>query len=213
VTGLERATTSDPDWATAPVPTEAPAGRPLGAYTPGKGRVAWRRLVGHLAAVQARVEAMGRAVPHATQDRLETLNAGDLAGAVAVVQDLRRDLAELEASLVRAIGRDEAAPKVGTLPDGRTYEIVKGKDRKGWDHETWQRDVRRQVLSGLTDVTVVAVESGETVDVAALLAAVQAVHGAGAPKTTSLKALGLAPDDYCESFPGPWGAKITKGSD
>lgn len=150
---------------------------------------------------------LSRATPGGCQHQVETLGHSHVLALVAAIQDVRKALGQTEAYLVREVGRDGAAPAEGRLPDGRAYVLRKGATRKAWDHEEWRKDVRRQVLSGVGEV--VDPSTGESVDVAGLLAAVQQVHGAGAPKVVALKGLGLDPGDYCETFSGPWGLQVT----
>lgn len=141
----------------------------------------------------------------------DDLEYGVLAETVAWLQDVRRDLATAEAYVARQLGRMIGCPDVIDLSDGRRAEVLKGKDRKAWKHADWQRDVRVAVLSqaNVSDAGLVDAQTGETVDPSALLAAVQAVHGSAAPKVTALKPLGLAADDYCETFPGPYAVRIS----
>jgi hypothetical protein len=129
----------------------------------------------------------------------------------ALLAEVRRRLAELEAVLVRAAAitaRDHNLPRQGVFADGRLWELKRGQDRKAWDHDSWQADARRQILSGLPE-QLVNPDTGEGVDVAELLAAVENVHGAGAPKVGVLKKLGLDPGDYCEQVAGTWGLKVS----
>lgn len=146
----------------------------------------------------------------------------DLASLVTVsdrLQDLRRKLGQVEALVAGHAGKLVRGGFVdsnkGFLADGRPFEVLKGKDRKAWDHDRWQADVRRQVLSGVSS-TLVDPESGEAVDVGALLVGVESAHGAGPPRVGVLKRqLGLDPDDYSETVPGPWSIRVygTAGAD
>ena len=124
----------------------------------------------------------------------------------ALIQAHRKTLADIEAYVIREIGRSAHDLK-GALADGRLYELRKGAVRKAWDHAGWQADVRREVLSGVTE----AVEpgTGEAIDLHALLSGAQAAHGASAPKATVLKLLGLDPADYSETYPGPWTLQVS----
>ena len=145
---------------------------------------------------------------------LESLDYTGPAELIAWLQATKARLGVMEAYLARELGRTEGCPDLIVLPDGRHAEVVKGRDRKGWDHDAWKHDTRRAVLetrgvpSELIDPT-----TGMAVNVPDLLAAVQAVHGSAAPKVTALKPLGLAADDYCESFPGPYAVKVSTPSD
>jgi len=145
---------------------------------------------------------------------LESLDYTGPAELIAWLQATKARLGVMEAYLARELGRTEGCPDLIVLPDGRHAEVVKGKDRKAWDHDAWKHDARRAVLetrgvpAELIDPT-----TGMAVNVPDLLAAVQAVHGSAAPKVTALKPLGLAADDYCESFPGPYAVKVSTPSD
>jgi hypothetical protein len=142
--------------------------------------------------------------------------AADMLTVVAALQDLRRQLAVAEAYVSlecgRALNRREI-DKAGQLPDGRPYEVRRGKERKAWNYDEWQAAARAAVLRdqlGAADSLpeVVNTETGESVDLFAIASAVQAVHGAGPPRTTALKGLGLDPADYCEQVPGPWSVNV-----
>ena len=145
----------------------------------------------------------------------DDLEYGVLAETVAWLQDVRRDLATAEAYVARQLGRMIGCPDVIDLADGRRAEVLKGKDRKAWKHADWQRDVRVAVVSDLPVVAVVDPSTGEfQVDTTGkvildAIAKAQAVHGSAAPKVTALKPLGLAADDYCETFPGPYAVRIS----
>jgi hypothetical protein len=127
---------------------------------------------------------------------------------------MKARLGQAEAYVARELGRMDAVPEVIELPDGRTAQVNKGRDRKEWRHDDWKRDVRLAVLKA-HDVGehLVDVVTGEPVDVLDLFAKVQAVHGSAAPKVTALKPLGLAADDYCTSSPGPYSVRISTPTD
>lgn len=146
---------------------------------------------------------LGTAVPYQSH----RLGGEHLIALVAQVQDVRRALAQTEAIVARAVGMDEQVSKAGRLPDGRAYEVRKGATRKQWDHPAWRQAVREQVLSGVGEVVDTA--TGETVDLPALVAAAQEAQGAGAPKATALRQLGLEVDAFCESSPNPWSVTVT----
>lgn len=195
---ITRAAQSDDDWASAPAPE--PVAR---TERPGDPT----RVVNALARIQEDVKRLSRFSPGAARILLDDLRGADVAGIVAVIQDIRRDLGVTEAYLAREVGRDDMAPRDGILPDGRLFSVKRGADRKAWSHDEWQRDVRIQVMSGVRSV--VDVDTGEPVELGELLAAVQQAHGAGAPRVAALKRLGLDPDAYCETVPGSWSVKIS----
>jgi len=138
----------------------------------------------------------------------------DQAAAIALVQDLRKRLGDVEQTMAIALGKAEGQHQ-GNLPDGRQFTLKRTQDRKAWDHEDWKRDARREVVKatledfGTTHLDVVDME-GEvsTMDLAPILykavAMAQEVHGSTAPRSTALKRLGLYATDYCESSPGAW---------
>lgn len=129
---------------------------------------------------------------------------------VARVQAARRTLAEVETITTRWLGLTATIPKTGTLPDGSTYEVKRGQNRKSWDHDSWKHDVRAKVLAraGVAGHDLVDPETGDLVDVQGLLTWVQEVSGSAAPRLTNLRGLGLDPDDYCETFPGLWAVQV-----
>lgn len=147
-----------------------------------------------------------------TEALTDNLDYVALAETVAWFQDVKRMAAEMEAYVSRELGHADP-PQVVELSDGRRAEVLKGKDRKAWRHDDWKRDARQAVAGDLAHAEIVDTESGDVADagpyVLDLLARIQDVHGAGAPKVTELKALGLSADDYCESYPGPWAVKIS----
>lgn len=132
------------------------------------------------------------------------------AAVVAQVQDLIRRLRDIESLAARAIGQ-AVGRQEGELPDGRQFAVRRTADRKAWNHEDWQYDARSkvadQVLADLPEA-VVDPSTGEAVSLPSVIllamASIEAVHGAGAPKVTALKALGLDPGDYCETVRGNW---------
>lgn len=142
----------------------------------------------------------------------DQLAYGHCAELVGWLQDTKRRLAVVEAYVAREMIKDPGCPDKITLPDGRQAEVLRGATRKAWDHGAWQHDVRAAVLvqQGVDpDSTIVDAGTGEAVPIHGILSAVQGVHGAQAPKSTALKALGLAAGDYCETLPGTISVKIS----
>lgn len=132
------------------------------------------------------------------------------ADAIALVQDLRKRLGEVEQSLAIALGKAEGQFQ-GNLSDGRQFTLKRTADRKAWNHEDWKRDARRAVVKEAvadSSLALVDEETGETLNLSAFLftvvAEAQEVHGSTAPRSTALKRLGLYASDYCESSPGAW---------
>lgn len=190
-----------PDVQVREVQGDTPAG-----YSDERGREAWQEVVHHAGTLVETERLLSRALLHGAEWQVQNLGGTHLVGLCALLQDLRRSLAQTEGLLAMRAGRDEATPRDGVLPDGRHYEVRRGTTRKAWDHDGWKHDVRAQVLSGVGEV--VDTSTGEQVDVHALVAAVQEVHGSSAPRVTALKRLGLEPDTYCESVPGTWGVRV-----
>jgi hypothetical protein len=81
--------------------------------------------------------------------------------------------------------------------------VSRGAKRTQWHHDDWRAAVRKACVTAYgSSGTVADVETGETFNVYDLIAAAQDAQGAGAPKTTVLRKLGIDPDDYCHSEPG-----------
>lgn len=142
---------------------------------------------------------------------------------VAAIQDAIAALRDLERDLAIALGKNLGAAQ-GELPDGRLFVLKRAQDRVAWDHDDWKRDARRAIAQGLSErytdlggdggaALVLDQETGEVVNLGRVLqeamAAIQNVHGSAAPKSTSLKALGLYASDYCTSSPGGWNFRAT----
>lgn len=199
---ITRSATSDDDWASAPESIQ------VDTYTPERGQADWADAVNVLGVLNHAARSLSLDAVNGCRSRLEAGEGHNVVAMVAMLQDVRRSLAETEAYLAREIGRDDMGQTSGTLPDGRLWTVKRGADRKAWSHADWQRDVRQQVLSGVPEI-LVEPNDGETVNVADLLAAVQAVHGSSAPKVTALKRLGLDPSDYCETYSGPFSVQVS----
>lgn len=154
--------------------------------------------------LQFAVEQLAKAMP-ALVDACTSPDASDMANLLLDVREARVALygleQDLEAQLAKAMMGDDVAA------GGVRAERYRARDRKAWDHDAWQRDVRAKVLrsTGLLGAQAVITADGEELPASVLydaLTAAQAVHGAGAPKTTILRKLGLAAEDYCETSPG-----------
>lgn len=147
------------------------------------------------------------------QDGVFALEPDAQADAIALIQELRYRLGVSESTAASNLGKAVGVIQ-GNLSDGRQFTLKRTQDRKEWDHEDWKRDVRRQIVKHTTDemgsTIQVLTEDGEVqeFDLARLLhlalADAQEVHGSTAPRSTSLKRLGLYASDYCTSSPGGW---------
>lgn len=166
----------------------------------------------------AAVEALGTLAAAATelerqQDALALMEPDAQADAVAVLQDLKFRLGQIETQAATNLGKIAGAIQ-GNLSDGRQFTLKRAADRKEWDHDEWKRDARRNIVKHTTDemgsVIQVLTEDGEVQEfnLAALLHSAiteaQEVHGSTAPRSTALKRLGLYASDYCTTTPGGW---------
>lgn len=147
------------------------------------------------------------------QDAAALLEPEGVADLVALLQDLKFRLGQIETQAATTLGKMAGAIQ-GNLSDGRQFTLKRAQDRKEWDHDEWKRDARRAIVQHTTDemgsTLQVLTEDGEVTEfnLAALLhlaiTEAQEVHGSTAPRSTSLKRLGLYASDYCTSSPGGW---------
>lgn len=164
-----------------------------------------------VAAVRQAVDVLAKALPGLMDDCTDP-QALDLADLLAEVRGAREDLHGLERDVEHRAARELLADQVDA--EGLHVERYRSTDRKAWDHEQWQRDVRAKALRkhGALKAAAVVTADGEALDVNLydLLADVQAVHGSAGPKVTGLRQLGLDARDYCETTPGSWHVKVTR---
>lgn len=166
-------------------------------------------------AVAEAVEALSAAMPDLLEQCTDP-QATDMAEILATVQEARQALQTLE----RDVEAATAKAMVGDYAETATLRVERSRaaERKSWDHESWQRDVRRQILRkhGLLNVAAVVTADGEELDPAELgaaMAELQAVHGSTGPRLTQLRATGLDPDDYATRTPGRWTVRVTRMAD
>lgn len=170
-------------------------------------------------AVNKAVEALEQALPGLLEQCTDP-QATDMAEVLASIRDARVLLARLELDAEVATAR----AMLGDFAETSTLRVerTRAAERKTWDHEGWQQDVRRQVLRkhGLQGIAAVVTADGEEVpgaelvqEVAAAMAELQAVHGSTGPRLTQLRGVGLDPDDYCVRTPGTWRVKVTRMAD
>ena len=159
----------------------------------------------------------------ALEDQQDTLldactdpQATDMAELLDVVLCARKRLQDVERFVEVAV----AKAMTGDMAETPTLRVERhrGTDRKAWEHEAWQRDVRQQVIRkhGLLGAQGVLSADGELLDVGVLhevLRMVQGVHGSAGPKVTAMRGLGLDSRDYCESSPGAWHVKVLRMAD
>lgn len=165
-----------------------------------------------LAGVTAAVDAMDKALPGLMAACTDP-EGTDLAELFITLQEARKALQSLERDAELACAKAMLADEAET--ETLRIERRRGADRKAWDHEQWQRDVRAKTLQahGLKGAQGVLTADGEVVPFAVVfdvLLGVESAHAAAAPKTTALKALGLDARDYCESSPGAWTVRVTR---
>lgn len=161
------------------------------------------------------VEWLGKALPGLTAECTDPQGM-DLAELFVNLQESRKALQALERDTEVACAQAMLADE----QDSPTLRVERrrGADRKAWQHDVWQRDVRAKVLQahGLKGTQGVLTADGEVLPTDVLyaaLTAVQGAHGATAPKSTALKSLGLDVRDYCESSPGAWTVRVTRMAD
>lgn len=166
-------------------------------------------------AVSEAVEALAKDLP-ALLKQCTDPQATDMAEILATVQEARKALQSLEYDVEGAC----AKAMVGDYAETPTLRVERSRaaERKTWDHESWQRDVRQQILRkhGLLGVAAVVTADGEELDpreLSAAMAELQSVHGSTGPRLTQLRATGLDPDDYCQRAPGRWTVKVTRMAD
>lgn len=134
----------------------------------------------------------------------------DVAELLLVIREARTRLYAVEQDTEAALGKAMLSDQA--LSPTLRVERRRTADRKAWDHETWQRDVRTKALQAahLKNAQGVITADGEVLPGTVLhdlLRTVESAHGSAAPKVTALRALGLDPQDYCETSPG--GVKVT----
>lgn len=163
-----------------------------------------------LDAVTQAVEELEKALPGLLEQCTDPQGA-DMAELLLMVQQARVALQAVERDAELAC----AKALLGNMTEaaGLRIERYRSADRKAWNHDDWQRDVRTKALraAGLLRAQAIITTDGEELDPAVLhdlLRSVQGVHGAAGPKTTAIRQLGLDPDDYCERSPGAWHVKV-----
>lgn len=144
--------------------------------------------------------ALRQAVAAADEHRSELAEAGDWAALIEGLASLKPLLADLR-TLANAIEDDAARlmpSKREELPGIGVVERKKGTDRKAWQSEDLLREL---VLSVST-----ADENGEKhTDPDELLDRLKAAvpfTGSLGWRVTALRAMGLDPDEWCETKPG-----------
>jgi len=165
-----------------------------------------------VAGVTGAVDVLAKALPGLMASCTDP-EATDLAELFVTLQDARKALQALERDAELAC----AKAMLSDLAETPTLRVERSRatDRKAWDHDEWKRDVRAKAVQahGLKGAQAIITEAGEELPATVLwdvLATLQNAHGAAAPKTTALRALGLDARDYCESSPGAWTVRVTR---
>lgn len=124
-------------------------------------------------------------------------DAPDLARALAVLRDLKQDAATVYADVEQQL--------LGTMGDRRVevpglgvVEAHRRTRRTGWDHDALAADV----------IDVLVTDAGEDLAPLEVARELQAAISFGAGKVTRLRALGLAPDEYCQETPDGWSVQL-----
>lgn len=170
-----------------------------------------------LDAVTAAVSLLEWALPGLLEQCTDP-EATDMAELLLIIREARTKLYGLEQDTEGALAKAMVSDQV--LSNTLRVERYRSADRKAWDHEAWQRDVRQQAIraTGLLGAHVVTAD-GEELPAGVLhdlLAKVQTVHAAAAPKTSKasgLRAFGLSPEDYCTTSPGTPHVKVSRLAD
>jgi hypothetical protein len=204
--------TLDPWDTTTPaeaIPAAQPQTTPAQAHDDRAGEDAVLGL-GH--AMYTASDAIGAAegdLPTALAHMAATVQDDMAVEVIAWAQDMRRRLLAIEDVATTYAARNLTTSRSGVLTDGRLFEVHRTSNRKTWQHDAWQHDARQAVVTGAhVSAELADPSTGALVNVYDLLTAVQAFHGATAPKVTALRAAGLDPDDYCETVPGRWSVTV-----
>lgn len=162
------------------------------------------RAAGALDELTDTVETLEAALPQLIDDATDP-DGVQLAALLAQVRGARERLLTMERDLERETAKAMSSDLL--MVDGQfRVERRRSKDRTAWDHDSWTRDARRNVLRrrGVLGAAGVVTKDGEVVEVSLseLLSDVEAIHGKGAPRVGAMRDLGLDPDDYCETKSG-----------
>lgn len=166
-------------------------------------------------AVNEAVETLAKALPELLEQCTDP-QATDMAEVLVSVREARTALHALE----RDVENATAKAMLGDFAETPTLRVERSRaaDRKAWDHEAWQTDVRTKVLRAhrLIGLSAVIDANGEEVPMQELydaMADLQSVHGSTGPRLTQMRGFGLDPDDYCARTPGPWTVKVLRMAD
>ena len=166
-------------------------------------------------AVNEAVETLGKELP-ALMEQCTDPQATDMAEILASIVEARVALQGLE----RDVESATAKAMLGDFAQTPTLRVERSRsaERKTWDHDAWQLDVRAKVLRAhrLIGLSALIDGNGEEVPMSELYAAMadlQSVHGSTNPRLTQMRGFGLDPDDYCTRVPGTWRVKVTRMAD
>lgn len=166
------------------------------------------------------VSLLGQAVQDVADDLPALIAAStapdlaDLAAPYAALSEaagrLRTVMDELGDAIAREMTGDQVAGERFRIDRRRT------QDRKQWDQTSLRRDYVRhlQRKAGVLDATVLSAD-GELLDitVGALMAEALNLYGSVAPKVTSIRAVGMDPQDYAEVSKGRTQITVTPLAD
>ena len=169
-----------------------------------------RRAREHMTQVRVGVASLGAVLDGTLSGLIRDAKAPEMVAMIAGGQEQRAAIKALEDTITARAGAQMDLGREGVLEDGRAFKIRRGQNRKGWDHERWQHDARAAVLADAdVPAEVVDPRTGELVNLHPVLTALQGVHGSTGPRVGALRAMGLDPEDYCETTPGAWGVEFT----
>jgi hypothetical protein len=193
---------------------EPPVAKTSDGYTEDAGLVSLGVLAESLYMIKSAIGDTDKNLAEAVRYLVESMDTQGLVDTVALIQDMKRALGVAEAYVSREVGylvQEQTSAKTGETSDGRHYEVMRGNERKAWDHQGWQRDLRAAIIEGSNvSPNLVDPATGEQVSLVGMMTLAEEAHGSTAPKTTILKRWKVDPDDYCESVPGPYSVKITQ---
>ncbi len=117
----------------------------------------------------------------------------------ALLEEVNRRLASSRTSLCSRLAEQMPSKRI-TVTGAGTFERHRRNDRKKWDTDDLLRAVLDTRLPSHGDPNTYIEETQ--------LQKVLHVWNLGAPRTTSLKARGLDPDEWCETTPGGWAIEV-----
>ena len=122
--------------------------------------------------------------------------------ALHAVRDMLTALRGLDSDLCASVYRQTGSTDL-VLPDLGAIKVGRTANRTQWDHDDWKSAVRHGIFErhGITG-DLIDSATGEVHEKYALLEEAMEVSGSAAPRLTALRALGLSPDEFCDTSPG-----------